>query len=57
MRYKNPLIIGVTGGMGSGQSSVCALFEEWGAKGKNFWLAYGRAYFALSDLIADRKGG
>ncbi|KAA3617760.1 MAG: dephospho-CoA kinase [Calditrichaeota bacterium] len=32
MKYRNPLVIGVTGGMGSGQSSVCSFFEEWGAK-------------------------
>ncbi len=32
MKYKNPLIIAVTGGMGSGQSSVCSFFEEQGAK-------------------------
>ena len=32
MKYKNPLIIGVTGGMGSGQSTVCSFFEERGAK-------------------------
>ncbi len=32
MKYRNPLIIGVTGGMGSGQSAVCTFFEEWGAK-------------------------
>lgn len=30
MKYKEPLIIAVTGGMGSGQSSVCNFFEEWG---------------------------
>ena len=32
MKYKNPLIVAVTGGMGSGQSSVCSFFEEWGGK-------------------------
>jgi dephospho-CoA kinase len=31
MKYRNPLIIGVTGGMGSGQSSACRVFEELGA--------------------------
>ena len=30
MKYKDPLIVAVTGGMGSGQSSVCRFFEEWG---------------------------
>lgn len=30
MKYKNPLIVGVTGGMGSGQSSVCNFFKEFG---------------------------
>lgn len=30
MHYKNPLIVGVTGGMGSGQSTVCSFFKEWG---------------------------
>jgi dephospho-CoA kinase len=32
MNYKNPLIIGVTGGMGSGQSTVCKFLEELGCK-------------------------
>lgn len=32
MRYRNPLIIGITGGMGSGQSSACKFFEEFGCK-------------------------
>ncbi len=31
-RYKDPLIIAVTGGIGSGQSTVCKFFEEWGCK-------------------------
>jgi len=32
MKYKDPLIVAVTGGMGSGQSTVCSFFEEWGCK-------------------------
>lgn len=32
MKYNNPLIVGVTGGMGSGQSTVCSFFEKWGCK-------------------------
>ena len=32
MKFNNPLIVGVTGGMGSGQSTVCKFFEEWGCK-------------------------
>lgn len=30
--YKNPLIIGITGGIGSGQSTVCSFFEQWRCK-------------------------
>lgn len=30
--YKNPLIIAVTGGIGSGQSTVCSFFEQWRCK-------------------------
>lgn len=30
MKYKDPLIVAVTGGMGSGQSTVCSFFKEWG---------------------------
>ncbi len=30
--YKDPLIVGVTGGIGSGQSTVCKFFEEWKCK-------------------------
>ncbi len=30
--YKNPLIVGVTGGIGSGQSTVCSFFEQWRCK-------------------------
>jgi len=30
--YKNPLIVGVTGGIGSGQSTVCSLFRQWKCK-------------------------
>lgn len=32
MQYNNPVILGITGGMGSGQSTVCKFFEEWGCK-------------------------
>ncbi len=31
-RYKNPLVVGVTGGIGSGQSSVCSFLERWHCK-------------------------
>ncbi len=31
-QYKDPLIVAVTGGIGSGQSTVCKFFEEWGCK-------------------------
>ena len=31
-RYKNPLIVAVTGGIGSGQSTVCSFFKEWHCK-------------------------
>lgn len=31
-RYNDPLIIGVTGGIGSGQSTVCSFLESWGCK-------------------------
>lgn len=31
-RYKNPLIVAVTGGIGSGQSTVCNYFKEWHCK-------------------------
>ncbi len=30
--YKNPLIVGVTGGIGSGQSTVCSFFAKWNCK-------------------------
>jgi len=30
MKYNDPLIVAVTGGMGSGQSTVSSYFEEWG---------------------------
>jgi len=30
MKYKEPLIVAITGGMGSGQSLVSSFFEEWG---------------------------
>lgn len=32
MKYKDPLIVGITGGMGSGQSTAAAYFEERGCK-------------------------
>jgi dephospho-CoA kinase len=31
-KYKNTKVIGVTGGIGSGQSSVCQYFSRWGCK-------------------------
>lgn len=31
-RYKSPLIVAVTGGIGSGQSTVCGFFKEWNCK-------------------------
>lgn len=31
-KYNNPIILGVTGGMGSGQSTVCKFFTDWGCK-------------------------
>ncbi|HID40441.1 MAG TPA: dephospho-CoA kinase [Calditrichaeota bacterium] len=31
-KIKNPLVIAVTGGIGSGQSTVCSFFEEWKCK-------------------------
>ncbi|MEJ2544981.1 MAG: dephospho-CoA kinase [Calditrichaceae bacterium] len=31
-RYKNPLIVALTGGIGSGQSTVCGFFKEWHCK-------------------------
>ena len=31
-RYKNPLIVAITGGIGSGQSTVCGFFKEWHCK-------------------------
>ncbi len=31
-QYKNPLVVAVTGGIGSGQSSVCSFFNSWGCK-------------------------
>jgi dephospho-CoA kinase len=30
--FKNPLIVAVTGGIGSGQSTVCQFFKEWRCK-------------------------
>jgi len=30
--YRNPLIVGITGGIGSGQTTVCNFFEQWGCK-------------------------
>ena len=31
-KYKNPKLIAVTGGIGSGQSTVCAILKEYGCK-------------------------
>lgn len=31
-KYKNPLVVAVTGGIGSGQSTVCDFFKEWRCK-------------------------
>ncbi len=31
-QYKNPLIVGVTGGIGSGQSTVSSFFSKWHCK-------------------------
>ncbi len=31
-KYKNPLVVAVTGGIGSGQSTVCSFFEQWRCK-------------------------
>ena len=31
-KYNNPLVIGVTGGIGSGQSTVCSFLERWHCK-------------------------
>ncbi len=30
--YNNPLVVAVTGGIGSGQTTVAKLFQKWGAK-------------------------
>ena len=30
--YKYPLIVAVTGGIGTGQSTVCEYFQEWKCK-------------------------
>ena len=32
VKYKNPKVIGVTGGIGSGQSTVCQFLKEMGCK-------------------------
>ena len=32
MKYKKSIIVAVTGGMGSGQSTTCSFFKEWGCK-------------------------
>ena len=32
IKYKNPKVIGVTGGIGSGQSTVCKYLKELGCK-------------------------
>lgn len=31
-KYKNPIVAAVTGGIGSGQSSVCSFLSSWGCK-------------------------
>lgn len=31
-RYNHPLVVAVTGGIGTGQSTVCSYFEEWNCK-------------------------
>jgi dephospho-CoA kinase len=31
-KYNNSLIVAVTGGIGSGQSTVCSFFSKWGCK-------------------------
>jgi len=31
-KYRNPLVVAVTGGIGSGQSTVCSFFEAWNCK-------------------------
>ena len=31
-KYKNPIIVAITGGIGSGQSTVCNFFKEWRCK-------------------------
>ena len=31
-KYKNPKVVGVTGGIGSGQSSVCQILSKLGCK-------------------------
>ncbi len=31
-KYNNPLVVAVTGGIGSGQTTVAKLFAKWGAK-------------------------
>lgn len=31
-KYKNPMIVAITGGIGSGQSTVCNFFKEWRCK-------------------------
>ncbi len=32
MKYSRPLVVGLTGGMGCGQTTVAKLFEKWGAR-------------------------
>jgi len=46
--HRNPLILAVTGGIGSGQSTVCAYLQEWGCKIIN-------ADFKAKQVIASDK--
>ncbi len=32
MKYSRPLVVGLTGGMGCGQTTVAKFFEKWGAR-------------------------
>ena len=38
-KYNNPLVVAITGGIGSGQTTAAKLFEKWGAKeGVDYFL-------------------